>query len=352
MAGRAPATPCASETTHSKRGGDPGLADIGAVYLYRFAEGELPARAFLDSYRAHPAGVDHDLHVVFKGFPNAHALAAARTIFAGLPINPIELDDTGFDVGSYFAVAKLVSNRRLIFFNTFSELLADDWLKKFDNALSFPDVGLVGATASWQSLSSYYEVLIRLVFHEIIQQLTGHAKGAGRPGAIQDVQCDRVIDERDNAPSRARGFYLLLRLDKYLLYLHEYGRYPNPHVRSNAFMIERDRFLSLSASSFSRKSSAYKFESGRQSMTKQIVAQNLKPVVIDRHGKVYGIAEWRASSTYWVDQQANLIAADNRTRQYATGDAERRRRLEDYAWVHPSCWTLSVHRSRLQDELT
>jgi hypothetical protein len=328
------------------------LADIGVVYLYRFAEGKLPARAFIDSYRAHPAGVDHDLHVVFKGFPDARALASARTLFAGLPINPIELEDAGFDVGSYFAAAKIVSNRRLIFFNTFSELLAGDWLKKFDNALSLPDVGLVGATASWQSLSSYYEVLIRLVLHEVVRLLSGRAEGAGGPESIQDVQGDQFADEQRNVPPRGRGIYLLLRLDKYLHYLHEYGRYPNPHIRSNAFMIERDRFLSLGASSFSRKSSAYKFESGRRSMTKQIVAQNLKPLVIDRDGKVYSIPEWKSSSTFWIDRQANLIAADNRTRQYATGGAERRRRLEDYAWVHPSCWTLKVHRSRLQDELT
>ena len=81
-----------------------------------------------------------------RDFPDYRALTSAQAIFASLPINPIELDDTGFDVGSYFAAAKRVSNRRLIFFNTFSELLADDWLKKFDRC-----VELAGRGTGWRN---------------------------------------------------------------------------------------------------------------------------------------------------------------------------------------------------------
>jgi len=354
MGDLAPATRHAGGTTHSERGGDPGLADIGVVYLYRFAEGELPARTFLDSYRAHPAGIEHDLHVIFKGFPDARALASARTMFAGVPIDPIELDDTGFDVGSYFAAAKRVSNRRLIFFNTFSELLADEWLKKFDNALSLPKVGVVGATGSWQSLSSYYEVLLRLGWDEFRERLRRFSDiFTGRtPTHLQSVhksQASGLIRPSADSPKAAlgRGIYLLLRPDRYIVRLYEYGRYPNPHVRTNAFMIERDLFLSLYAPSFDKKLDAYRFESGRRSMTKRIMAQGLKPVLLDRNGHSYEISEWKASSIYWVGQQANLIAADNRTRQYASGSLERRARLQDHAWVHPGSWTFEVHRSRL-----
>jgi hypothetical protein len=339
-------------------GGDSGVADIGVVYLYRFAEGELTARAFLASYRGHPAGVDHDLHVIFKGFPDKGALTSARAIFAGLPINAIELDDKGFDMGAYFAAAKVIPDRRLVFFNTFTGLLADDWLKIFDKALSLPGVGLVGATGSWQSLSSYYEVLIRLGRGEIgrlqnyltrLAMRVDHSKGAQGGRGAQAVQ---GLDEGGNTAALSRGLYLLLRLDQYLFYLYEFGRFPNPHIRTNGFMIERDRFLSLRAPAFRTKFDLYKFESGRQSMTKQIIAQGLRPIVVDRNSSVYDIPEWESSSTYWVDQQANLIAEDNRTRQYESGSQERRRRLHDYAWVHPASWTLDVHRLRLIHDLS
>ncbi len=329
------------------------MADIGVVYLYRFAEGEFPARAFLDSYRAHPAGVDHDLHVIFKGFPDKRALASARTVFAGLPINPIELDDTGFDVGSYFAAAKLVSNRRLIFFNTFSELLADNWLKKYDTALSLPKVALVGATGSWQSLSSYYEVLVNRARHEL-GHLFGNRKNSAANGEqtydIQDEQGgDAAIDtsefdERTNATRAGRALYLLLRLDRYLSLLYQYGRFPNPHVRTNAFMIEKDCFLSLDTLRFNSKTDGYKFESGRRSMTRQIMARGLKPVVVDRNGKIYSIPDWKSSSTFWIAEQNNLIAADNRTRDYDKANQARRVFLADNAWAYPSVWAIAQGR--------
>ncbi len=335
------------------------MADIGVVYLYRFAEGELPARGFLDSYRAHPAGVDHDLHVIFKGFPDAPALASARKLFAGLPINPIGLDDAGFDVGSYFAAAKLVSNRRLVFFNTFTELLTDDWLKKFDAALSQPEVGLVGATGSWQSRSSYYEAIIGMAWaglNHLLSQLTEFAAKGWHAKESQDMkvggedsQDPHGVDKRRLIALVDRGFHRLFRLDRYLMYLWHYARYPNPHVRTNAFMIERDCFLSLRVPSFNKKYGVYKFESGRQSMTKQIVARGLKPVVVGSNGRFYDISEWKSSSTFWINEQANLIAADNRTRQYANATEEGRARFQDFAWVSPSSWTYKVHRMPLEN---
>lgn len=325
------------------------MAEIGVVYLYRFSEGELPVRTFLDTYRAHPAGVDHDLHVVCKGFPDRDSVAAAQRLFRGLPINPIELDDRGFDIGTYFAAAQAVANRRLIFFNTFSEILADDWLKKFDDALSLPGVGLVGATGSWQSHCSGYEAIAKQVRYRLRHPMEYVGE------LLDDLHCAQKIagttgggsanaQERRKIRQIARALYHLIRLDRYAYYRLEYFRYPNPHIRTNAFMIERERFLALRMPPFRRKSDAYKFESGRLSLTRQIMAQNLRPVVVDRTGSVYDISEWKSSSTYWTGQQSNLIVADNRTRDYSDGDQERRTRLEDNAWIPPASWQIKGRR--------
>jgi hypothetical protein len=73
-------------------------------------------------------------------------------------------------------------------------------------------------------------------------------------------------------------------------------------------------------------------------MTKQSVERELAPVVVDRNGKVYGVSEWKSSSTFWINEQANLIIADNRTSDYAEADQWLRRRLENLAWVHPWDW--------------
>ena len=69
------------------------MREVGVIYLYRFAEGEHPVLHFLESYRRHPAGIDHDLYVVFKGFPDQASLAAGRALFAEIPFTSIELDD-------------------------------------------------------------------------------------------------------------------------------------------------------------------------------------------------------------------------------------------------------------------
>jgi hypothetical protein len=318
---------------------EPNLARIGVIYLCRFAEGERPVRAFVDSYRAHPAGAAHDLHVIFKGFSGKSSVAA-RALFGELPLHPIELEDRGYDLGSYFAAARLVDNRRLVFFNTFTELLADNWLKKFDDALSLPDVGLVGATGSWQSHRSLYRASWQRALYWI-----GHPlEYVRRSGADRLPIWDSRQAEAPTAPTLerngargalgqiGRSLYHLIRFDRHLL---PYAPYPNPHIRTNAFMVERDRFLTLRIPSFRTKWDVYRFESGRDSLTSQIIAQGLKPVVVDRNGDIYELAAWKASSTYWIDGQKNLIAADNRTRDYSDGTPSDRARLQAHAWDDP-----------------
>jgi hypothetical protein len=297
------------------------VAETGVFYLYRFAEGEAPVRRFLGSYRTHPAGLDHDLHIILKGFPNQDALAAARALFRSLPINAIEVDDSGYDIGAYITAAKMVANPKLLFLNTFSEILADNWLFSFGQALDLPGVGLVGATGSWQSASSGYEA----AFFKAVRLLKSMGHTAG-------------LDRNEPAPSRNNIRRLLRKLPRAALYpvrLYEFGRHPNPHIRTNAFMIRRDLFLSLRAVALKKKMEAYKFESGRRSMTKQIMARGLRPVVVDRWGKVYEIPEWRSSSTFWIDLQANLLVADNQTAGYAAGGPKRRKLLKNNAWDSP-----------------
>jgi hypothetical protein len=310
------------------------MADTGVIYLCRFAEGEAPVLRFVDSYRRHHAGVGHDLHVILKGFPNGQAAGSARALFGGLRVNTIEIDDSGYDIGSYFAAARVVGNRQLMFLNTFSEILADDWLAHFDKALAMADVGLVGATGSWQSASSGYEAKFFKALRRLsmLPRASGgrqHKLAADSPGAPGGVH-DRITPRL--------ALRKLLRATLYPYRLYEFGRHPNPHIRTNAFMMRRDVFLSLRVGTFRRKMDAYRFESGRHSMTRQIRARGLCPVVVDRWGKVYGIPDWKSSSTFWIGAQDNLLVADNQTFGYATGSAERRRILKNYAWDSPWFW--------------
>lgn len=305
------------------------MADAGVIYLYRFAEGETAARKFLASYRAHPAGLKHDLHVILKGFPDEVSLASAHALFSDVSSNIVETDDSAYDIGSYFAAAKLARNDKLMFFNTFSEIKADSWLAYLDRALDLPGIGLVGATGSWQSLSSAYEAAFQLFLRHSLaflrRVLTSRAGGP----------IDESATGRIGAGSLMRN---LKRAPLYPLYLHQYGRYPNPHIRTNAFMIRRRLFLSLRAPHFGRKSDVYKFESGRRSMTNQITSRGLGVLVVDRLGAIYRIPEWRSSSTFWNEDQCGLMVSDNQTRSYEAGNPKRQSLLRGYAWEPPSSW--------------
>jgi hypothetical protein len=304
---------------------------MGVVYLYRFGEDEILVRNFLDSYRDHPAGVEHDLHVIFKGFPDQHALASARALFGNLRVNPIVLDDVGFDIGSYIAAAKAVTNSRLMFFKTSNRISATNWMRNFDRALSIPDVGVVGATGSWEAYASDIEGAI----------LTALRRLARRPGYFRDHVTEETSYQNSEwqRPARPLKLYLLFPF-YYVYYLYQSGRYPNPHIRTSAFIIERERFLSLRVRSFASKNDTYQFESERGSMTRQLMAQGLRPLVMDRMGNVYDIAEWKASLTFRSGEQINLIVADNRTREYDSARGEFRQILENQAWEHPWCWKL------------
>lgn len=307
------------------------MRDTGVIYLYRFSEGEQPVQRFLQTYRSHAAGIDHDLNVVFKGFPDRETLARAHALFAGIPIKSVEVDDSGYDIGSYVKAANIVPNPRLFFLNTFSRILADDWLGHFNRALNCPGVGLAGATGSWAANTAGYEAAVNYLFRKI----------AGLPAQLHQSVEHEMIDRDDpgGKPGWKRHLKLLLLAPfEYSLRLRRYGRYPNPHIRTNAFMMDRSLFLSLDLPKLGAKSDTYKFESGRHSMTKQILRRNLRPVVVDRYGKTYGVPEWKLSSTFRTGDQVNLIVADNRTAHYAQASARHRQYMERLTWVHPWDW--------------
>lgn len=319
------------------------MRDVAVIYLFRFAEGESPVSRFLESYRKHPAGIDHDFYVVFKGFPDQATLAAGRALFANVCFTPIELDDSGYDIGSYLNAAKIVPNSHLIFLNTFSQIRGKDWLRHFDCTLRISNVGLVGATGSWQANTSSYEAAIANVLRgewrqqsaRILPQSWVERLGLGWPEELNDHMPGHRLTVKQ----------LVFAPLAYAQIFYEYGRFPNPHIRTNAFMIEREQFLALKFPAFVSKQDVYRFESGRRSLTRQILANGLKPVVVGRNGTMYEIAEWRSSSTFWTNDQDNLIIADNRTVDYAQGEQSFRTRLENSAWVHPWQWTTKRSRN-------
>lgn len=108
--------------------------------------------------------------------------------------------------------------------------------------------------------------------------------------------------------------------------------FPNVHLRTNGFLIDRQLFLELDAPDLSTKRGCGLFEAGPKSLTRQIVAKGLIPYVVDKTGKAFKPEDWRTSKTFRAEGQENLMIADNRTRHWHEADAVERRYLETLAW--------------------
>lgn len=126
---------------------------IAVVHLVRKANDAGFLHAFIEAYRRFPAGQAHDLVFILKGF-EAGEEAAVLAAAGDLRYSLLTLPDTGRDIGSYLAAARLLNQDFLFFLNSFSRPLHPGWLAKLYRGLvETPCAGVVGATGSWWRMS-------------------------------------------------------------------------------------------------------------------------------------------------------------------------------------------------------
>jgi hypothetical protein len=274
------------------------VPDLEVVHLVWKPAGIEPFRAFLDSYREHPAGVDHDLIVLFNGF-RGDDLDQHRALLTGIRHRELRVPRPVIDLEAYFWAASHTEGRLLCFVNSYSIVLAPGWLRMLHEQATRPDVAAAGATGSWESFYSNY--LLRI-------------KELGRPR------------------SPVEWVLHLNRLRKLRRYKANFNPAPNPHLRSNAFTIERERWLGVRPGSLRTKWATWLFESGKQGLTPRLRAHAGEVVVVGRDGRGYTADEWAKSNTFRSGDQVNLLVSDNRTRQYAAADDETKRYMHRIAW--------------------
>jgi hypothetical protein len=219
--------------------------------------------------------------VAWKGLAvGSAALAQARAAIGEIDHDEVIVPDEGLDLVAYRSVAERVGGELICFLNTSSVVLADGWLELLARHLR-PGVGAVGATGSWESPLSGARLLRRLL---------------------------------------RRGRYL---------------PFPNPHLRTNAFLLRRASVLDLWWPDVSTKGEAWELESGTRSITRQVEEQGLHVLVAGRDGEAFPRERWAASDTFRIGDQRNLVVADNRTRQFAEAPPRFRRKLTRLAWGDP-----------------
>ena len=175
-----------------------------------------------------------------------------------------------FDIGAYLDAAKQMDAQRICLLNTNSEIISDDWLAKLWNNLDLGNVGIVGATGSFESL--------------------------------------KTLDRR-------------------------FPGFPNVHIRSNAFMINREFLVDvLSSYSIRTKVDAFLVESGAESITRRVFRMGQTALIVGRDGRGYHPNNWPRSLTYRQGDQSNLLVKDNVTKAFDQSPWEKKKEMSFWAW--------------------
>lgn len=210
---------------------------IAVVYLNWKPAGIQPVKDFLDSYVTHPAGIEHDLIV--------------------------HESSEGQDIAAYFDIAQSIHHTWVLFLNTYTQILCDDWLGKMAKKAT-GNIPLLGAFASWE-------------------------------------KCPNGTTE-----------------------------FPNPHIRSNAFMIKKE-WLFRYPWRPETKQGCYEFECGKESLTNWIQGFGFRPLLIVQTESLH-IRDWNYANGFRLGNQEALIFSDRQSRYYDNASPEERARLTELAW--------------------
>ena len=230
------------------------MSDIGVVYLARGADQNWQARLtrFIASYQRHPAGIEHELYVIYKEFETT-----VDTVWAVdqlRPLNSIGLFHSmslnSYAGGTFREACPHVTEPLACMLGSTTEIMHDDWLAKLHAGLSLPTVGLVCCTGSYGRITEFFP----------------------------------------NLP------------------------YPNPHIRNLSFMIERERYVAIAAPiQFNSKLDDLKFEHGPDSLTKQVMRQGKTVLVVEKN-RVRAPHEW--GDTTYRGNLENVLVHDRGARDY------------------------------------
>ena len=206
--------------------------------------------------------------VVFKGFSNDVQLAPFASASRELRIGKFRSPSRAWTWMRMDSVCGSSCTSTSAFSTPSASCKATAGFLKLRDALT-AGVGLVGATGSFESM---YSDLTARQQKEVAKHLHTRARRAWK------------------------------RFRKGLVF----ERFPNPHLRTNAFMISGELMRRLWPRKIGRKRAAHALESGKQSITRRVQKLGLKVLIVGRDGVGYEPERWPVSGIFWQAEQENL----------------------------------------------
>jgi hypothetical protein len=248
---------------------------VAVVYLARVTDEEEIELVdkFIKSLARYKVGANYKLYIGYKDIKKKN-LKIIRRILKETTYNEIFLPSGGYDIGSYVIMAEQISENKVIFFNTSTEIKKNNWLAKMIMNIN-KKYFIIGGSGSFETLSP------------VIQ----------------------------NQPI-----------------------FPNPHIRSNGFLVDREFFLNIMKKTEIRnKEDAWNIESGRNSISDKIFKIDGQVCVVDKFGIGYDFKRWPVSKTFRLSNQKNMLFSDNRVREYANTETKYKNLLYLNTWGDRIC---------------
>jgi hypothetical protein len=273
---------------------------IAVVYLARGeGNGIVAARQFFESYKERFAGADHNFYVICKGWTDNNEETELRNLAKACDAAILDQADDGFDWGAYFRAAKCISENYVIFLNSHSKIVGDNWLGKLVFGISQKSIGIVGVTGSFSSWVDW----------------TACPPFSFWSGLVYPL-------------------HLLRNIGNCLAHRGKYAPFPNIHLRSNAFIIRTDLFNEFARRMVipRKKSDAHELESGLVGLSNFIRSKNLEIYICDISGHLLPPQQWSLGQFFRAGSQKNLLIEDNQTNAYREANIAKKHFLEYKSW--------------------
>lgn len=270
------------------------MKKIAVLYLCRKDNNKDSFFNFLNSYKSFESGIEHDFYIILKGYKESDDISWIKSELKNIDYSFIYCIDKGFDIYAYFYSSKKVKNKYVMFINSFSQINCDDWLFNLFTRLSESTI-CVGCSGSWESLSStfYY----KRIYH-----------------------CTNYLKKIFNA-----FIYLFLRII--------FPKFPNIHLRTNSFIINRKFFIEYNLKrAFKFKVQAWHFESGRRSLTNFIKSKNKNFGIVDKNANFYDENNLNKSNVYAKLNESTALIIDNQILSFGSLNLEQKK-IKSYL-----CW--------------
>lgn len=159
---------------------------------------------------------------------------------------------------------------------------------------------------------------------EIRQHANGLAPAIHAPDRLSAARSDQIADGEVDIAGQCQGLEdewqqywgWCISIVGPLRYIADFPPFPNAHIRSNGFIVERKWLTEHFPSAKPTKYAAYGFESGFRGLSKAVIERGRQLAIVDRRGNVFPPDRWHESETFRLGSQDGLIMADNQTRAF------------------------------------